>query len=103
MNEILLVGWFVISFYGMDEGKHNYLLQDKRTNTNVAWLSDKPLSYGQGANIKLKMLAECTKVTAPAAGPGMHGVVSYYCNANKVEELKCTERNSIVVGGVRYC
>lgn len=103
MTKVILAGWFVISFYGMDDGKHNYLLQDKRTNTNVAWLSDEPLSYGQGADIKLKIKADCERVTAPSAGPGMKGVVSYYCNANEVVELKCTEINSIVVGGVRYC
>jgi hypothetical protein len=103
MNEVILAGWFVISFYGMDNGKHNYLLQDKRTQTNVAWLSETPLPYGQGANIKLKIRADCDKVEAPPMSPGMHGVISYYCNANEVVELKCTERNSFVIGGVRYC
>lgn len=100
MVKLFFLGWYVVTTYSIDNGKHVYLVENKMYNQHIALNLDKPLSYGEGANIKLKFEAECQKVTDPWPIVSVHHL---YCNADKVKELKCTKHNSFVINGIRYC
>lgn len=103
MIEMLLTGWFIVSSHTLDKGQHNYLLVDMIQNHHVAYSNTEPLSEGEGSWIKLRMQLECNFVLEPPFAPGLQAVKNYYCDASRVIELKCTEKNSYVVGGKRYC
>lgn len=102
----VFAGWLIIDTHTIDNDKHNYLLREPKKNVLIAASTEKPLSYDEGAWIKLKIKVECNVVRDPYIGTsGVYHFdsISYVCNGEDVEELKCTEENSMVVGGVRYC
>ncbi len=100
--EFFLSGWFIISSYSVDADRHSYLVEDHIKNYHVAFTLPEKLSYGENAWIKLRMNATCSEEQQPSRVPYLF-VRHFFCTAEAVEELKCTERNSFVVGGRRYC
>ena len=101
MFEIILSGWFIISAHTTDI-RHDYTLTDPIKNVIVIASLDEPLTYEAGTWIKLRMQVECTK-TSSYPVQSFVALVTTRCVAKSVRELKCTERNSMVVGGIRYC
>ena len=101
MSKLLLAGWFIIKAYSVDDGIHNYYLFDPYINRHVTASLENKLSYGEDTWIKLRMVVECEKVLSPQVGP--IDKIEYFCSAESVEELECTESNSMVVNGIRYC
>lgn len=106
MSKLILTGWFIIKMHTVDGAEHNYLLEDPVKNRMISATLDAPLSYDENTWIKLSMVATCatTDEAYQVEGIGMtlHKNL-HICDAEKVEELKCTERNSFVVNGIPYC
>jgi len=102
MNTVVLIGWFLISTYGIDE-THNYLLEDKKNNIYVAVTLDKPLPYGVNTWGRFAMEVECEDVITTEEIPGdrLSNINSRFCNANKVKILDCT--NGVYIGRQLYC
>lgn len=105
IQTILFQTWFLISSYSVDDDRHNYLVHIKKHNVNLSLSLSEPLAYGEQRWIKLKVEADCNVVKTPfmvgTKQQGWHK--DYFCSAEEAEEMKCTERNSFVVGGVRFC
>lgn len=107
MINMFLSGWFLITTYAVDGDQHNYLLNDPQTNTIVSASTQDPLPYGENRWIKLRMTAECHKSYDydyyKQYGRSTIPLITTICSANKIQELKCTEANSFVMNGIRYC
>ena len=104
--KILLVGWYLIKMYTLDGTQHNYLLEDSVRNTMISATLKTPLSYGENTWIKLRIVATCvtTDETFEASGTSaMFHRNAKICDAEKIEELKCTEQNSFIINGIPYC
>lgn len=92
--------------HAVDGTEHNYLLEDPVKNTMISATLDSPLSYEEDTWIKLQMIVTCTTSDETFETVGVNATLHrnlHICNAEKVEELKCTERNSFVVNGIPYC
>ena len=132
MFKILLYGWFIIEVHGVDTNptQHNYLFKGdqvgvhvydfktrhwsyKQNLIHVSASVDKPFTledgkkYPENSWIKLKAIVECQDNKTPFfVGPTQRGWSHHYlCTVvdKQIIDEKCTEKNSFVVGGVRYC
>lgn len=101
-----MIAWFIIKTHGIEaDGTHNYYVLEPTKNWHVA-LSDlkEPLPYKEDDWIKLKVTMDCEFVhTTEIVGRSTFLVNNHFCNAKEFEIEKCTDRNSFIVGGVRYC
>jgi hypothetical protein len=106
----ILTGWFLINTHSFDDNRHNYNLYDQQNNTFIAATVDHEFpkqniscNNADMCFVKLKMTAECVKSYSWPVANSKMPLITTLCNANKVQELKCTERNSFVINGIRYC
>lgn len=103
------MGWIMINSVTVDGDKYNYELYDAHKNTYVAVIVDKPFKkkhlscVDDICHVKLKMHVECTKSKSYPIANSKMALITTFCNASQVRIQHCTERNSFVVGGRRYC
>lgn len=104
MKIITLTAWFIIKSHtpGVE---HNYYLYEPEKRYHVSYITKDKLRFGADQWIKLKLKMECelVKTQAPTIHNAVYLVNNYYCTTNEVLEQKCTEYNSFVVNGIRYC
>ena len=103
---VIMKAWFSISYAGVDDGMHVYLLENKKDGIHLAVRQDKPLPY-QAGNIRISGTVECTDVqqfeyAMPSSGPVYSKHM--YCNSIKIKEEPCDpNREGIIVGGKVFC
>lgn len=109
MFETILTGWFLINGTMMDNNLHYYELFDGQKNTYISAIVDKPFPKenlsctDDMCHVKLKIEAECFKEKSYPIANSKMALITTVCTAQRVTYLLCTERNSFVVGGRRYC
>jgi len=109
MKTLTMIAWFIIKTHGIEDGTHNYYLLEPYKNYHVS-ISDlkEPLPHKENHWIKLKVTMDCEFVkTVEEIDTGLMIVQylknNYFCDAKEFEIEKCTDRNSFIVDGVRYC
>jgi hypothetical protein len=100
--------WLVIVLWTPENGKHNYYLKDPVKNYHIAATLDEKLPYEPGSWIKATVTMECDDVqTIQEINTGSRIVNflrnDHFCNTTEVRNEECNERNSFVIGGIRYC
>lgn len=102
MIKILLSGWFIIRSYSVEDNQHSYLVEEPVKNMQIAFNIPNKLSYNENAWIKLQINAECEVVFDNPVG-GNFFTKTHICTGSDVVELKCTEKNSLIINGIHYC
>jgi hypothetical protein len=110
MDKILFTTWFILKSYTLDGDIYNLLLEEPYYNYHVAVTIEEPLPeiYKENTWIKVKSLADCEKKEIPytiTLGQGFYTWLrtEYFCTAITFEVLECTEENSWILYGTRYC
>jgi len=110
IQQFLFNSWFIIASHSPAiNNQHNYLVEIKQNNVKINITLDQQLKYKVGQYVKLKLIANCTKSQQPTVlvanrrsrVVGTHN--AYLCDSDQVRVVECTESNSFVVGGIRYC
>jgi len=99
----IVAGWFMIK--GLLPGETNiYELAQPEQNYFITLTSRETLPYGPDHWIKLRMFAECEDSTDSDFFEGQSFIKNiHFCTADSFVELKCTERNSFVINGIKFC
>ena len=109
MFKTILMGWIMINSYSADGDKHNYVLYNGDKNTYVAISVDEPFGkellscVDDRCSVKLKVFAECHSSKSYPLANSKVELITTFCSADRVQIQRCTERNSFVIGGRRYC
>jgi len=94
--ETLLFGWWLIKSMDINPNDLAYHLYSPYTNTHVHLTIHTPLPYKENSWIKGGMVANCEKITNNLT-------TTQICDATKFKIAECTDLNSIIINGIRYC
>ena len=100
----ILSGWFIIKAMTDTGTGQLYELVEPIHNYYVSLETSTSLPYGPDHWIKLNMNATCDdtiETDSDAPIPILRS--AHFCTADSFVELKCTERNSLVINGIRFC